>query len=133
MYVGVWTFESEYCRAKHQNWMHPSLVRDDLEMKGHAFISVPHRKGIGGTRKRPLFTSSLEPTQILAFFSAMLMFYFFFSSLYSLLTSALPRGYVSTRQTDTQAEMNMSIFIQTNMRTLKCTDATDGLWHKASR
>lgn len=59
-----------------------------------------------GTRKRPLFTSSLEPTQILAFFSAMLMF-FLISSLHSLLTSALLRGYVSTRRTDAQAEMNM--------------------------
>ena len=44
---GVWTFESKYCRAKHLNWMHPSLVRDGLDMKRHAFTSVPHRKGMG--------------------------------------------------------------------------------------
>lgn len=57
-----------------------------------------------GTRKDQ-FTSSLEPTQILAFFSATLVF--LFSSLYSLLTSALLRGYTLTRRTDAQAEMTM--------------------------
>ena len=89
-----------------------------------------------GTRKRPLFTSSLEPTQILAFFSVTLLFFFlfFFSSLYSLLTSALLRGYVSNSQDGRTGwdEYDRSIFTQTNMRTLTCTDATVGLRHKAS-
>lgn len=58
-----------------------------------------------GAKKKDQFTSSLEPTQILAFFSATLVFVF--SSLYSLLTSALLRGYTLTRRTDAQAEMTM--------------------------
>lgn len=89
-------------------------------------------KAWGGLEKDLCLLPLLSQLRYLPFFLPCLCS-IFFSSLYSLLTSALPRGYVSTRQTDTQAEMNMSIFIQTNMRTLKCTDATDGLWHKASR
>lgn len=83
--------------------MHPSLVRDGQSMKGHAFTQFLPEKA-QGTRKDQ-FTSSLEPTQILAFFSATLVF--FFSSLYCLLTSALLRGYMLTHRTGAQAEMNM--------------------------
>ena len=66
-------FESKYCRAKHPNWMYPSLVRDDLDMKGHVVTSHPHRKGTDSGKKKTLFTSSFAPTLILAFLSASLL------------------------------------------------------------
>lgn len=75
--TGVWTFESKYCRAKHENCMHPSPVRDDLDMERLAFASVLNGKG-KGTITRLVSTSSFELTQILAFFSAMLLFFLFF-------------------------------------------------------
>lgn len=49
------------------------------DLNGRVFTSVPHREGLGegggAARKRPVFTSSLEPTQILAFFSDTLAFF----------------------------------------------------------
>lgn len=66
---------------KHHNWMHPSLVRDGLDMTGHAFTSVPPRKGTGGIKKKTsLLPLSLSlPTQIHAFFFCHAYFLFFFS------------------------------------------------------
>ena len=63
----------------NMNWMRPwCLVLDDLDMKRHDLTSVPPRKkGTGDERERPLFTSSLQPTQKLAFFSFTLLLFLF--------------------------------------------------------
>lgn len=105
--VGVWMFESEYCRAKLQKWMHP---QPGQEWPGHertCFYFSSLQKGHGGLEKDLCLLPLLSQLRYLPFFLPRFCSFFLSSSLYSLLTSALPRGYVSTGRTDAQAEMNM--------------------------
>lgn len=122
----VWMFESEHCRAIYQNRLHlvPAWAWNDTSQKRHR----------GLEKQNNLFTSCLEPTQIFAFFcyARVLFFSFFFLFCLYFLTSALLRGYVSTRRTDAQAQLKMSIFTHRHTRTLTCTEAADERCRRSS-
>lgn len=78
--------------------------------------------------KQPVYFLSWANSDICLFLLRPCSFFFFLSFFFSLyfLTSALLRGYVSTRRTDAQAQRKMSIFTHRHTRTLTCTEAADG-------
>lgn len=122
----VWMFQSEHCRAIYQNWMHlaPAWAWSDIFTP-----SQERHRGLENTCLLPV----LSQLRYLPFSATPVFFFppFFLFSLY-FLTSALLRGYVSTRRTDAQAQMKTSIFTQTDTRTLTCTEAANKLWRRSS-
>lgn len=90
------------------------------------------------SRTRKTKTTCLLPVlsqlRYLPFSATPVFFFFSFFFLFSLyfLTSALPRGYVSSRRTDAQAQLKMSIFTHRHTRTLTCTEAADGRCRRSS-
>lgn len=85
---GVWMFESKYCRAIYQNWMHPSLVKDGLDLTLILQFSQKRHRGL---EKDLCLLPVLSQLRYLPFFLPHLCSFSSFS-LYSLLTSALLRG-----------------------------------------
>lgn len=126
--VGVWIFESDYCRAIYQKLdaSHSGQGWPGLEMKLSYFRSSQKRHwGL----ENDLFTSCLEPTQILAFilpnsfFSLILLCISF-----CFWTSALLRGYMPIHRTNAQAHIKLlTQHTPKNTRTFTCTEATDEL------
>lgn len=125
MGVGVWIFESDYCRAIYQKLdaSRSGQGWPGLEMTLQIFTEKALR-----TRKRPVYFC-LEPTQILAFilpnsfFSLILLCISF-----CFRTSALLRGYMPIRRTNAQAHIkNLTQNTPKNTRTFTCTEATDEL------
>lgn len=96
--VRIWMFESKCSRAKHQNWMHPGMVRGELHIKGHAVLQVLTEKAWMTGKKKTHFPSSAISNTCFFFFCPLLCRpCFSVLHCFPLLSSALLRGHMHTQ------------------------------------